>query len=282
MLKALIENSIFTKIYQSVSWPNWKSPITFGFIILGSYSLYAVNALGFGRNPTQLLVTVLTCYILDTLFFYIRFKQLRFTLGGATSGFGLFFLFDSAYLWMFFLLAVVTITIKHLFTYKDRHIFNPTNFALLLVCYAFQDISNFHSMRWGGELFWSLTFVMLGTALTIYAKRWIVSFTFIFCFILFAYIKSILFPISFTLMLLPILGPGLQLYSFFMITDPMTSPQKSIEQIIFSVLLALIDTVLRFQQNRFAALISLSTVCALFVIKKYLSDNKLKIYVPVS
>ncbi len=263
-----------SEIYNSITWPKWNSPIIFGFLILSGYSLYALFTEAFGRNLNQLLATVLTCYILDTVFYYIRFKELRFTLGGAVSGLGLFFLFDSAYLWMYFLVAFVTILVKHLFTYKDRHIFNPTSFSLLVVCFAFQDICTFHSMRWDGQLFFSILFFVLGTALTVYAKRWIVAVSFMCFFIIFAYLKSMFLPVPFAIMLLPILGPGLHLYSFFMITDPQTSPIKPKEQIVFAFFVALIDTFFRYQQVRFAQLISLCVVCMTFTLIAYLKNQQ--------
>lgn len=263
-----------SEIYNKITWPKWNSPIVFGFLILFGYSLYALFAEAFGRNLNQLLVTVLTCYVLDTAFYYIRFKDIRFTLGGAVSGFGLFFLFDSAYLWMYFLVALVTIAVKHLFTYNERHIFNPTSFSLLVVCFAFQDICTFHSMRWDGQLFFSILFVVLGTALTVYAKRWIVAISFICFFIMFAYIKSLFLPLPFAIMLLPIMGPGLHLYSFFMITDPQTSPIKVNEQIIFAFFVALIDTFFRYKQVRFAQLISLCLVCMVFTLMAYIKNQR--------
>lgn len=256
-----------------ISWPNWTSPVFFAVFIWGFYSIYALLTPGFGRTVPQYILSVGVCFVLDTFFFYIRTGQLRLTFGGLISGFAIFFLFDSAYLWMYLFVSVLTIVAKHLLTYKDRHIFNPTNFALLLVCYSFEDICTFHAMRWGGQLFWSVTFIMLGIAITVYAKRWIVSITFISFFILFAFIKSLILPVSFMVMMLPLLGPGLQLYSFFMITDPQTSPSSIKNQIIFSFSIALIDSLLRYQQNRFAPLISLTVVCLAFTLKDYYTDR---------
>ncbi len=265
--------NFFKKINANISWPNWTSPVFFGVFIWGAYSIYALVTPGFGRGLPQYILSVGVCFVLDTVFFYLRTKQWRLTFGGLITGFAIFFLFDSAYLWMYFLVSALAMVTKHLLTYKNRHIFNPTNFALLIVCYAFQDISTFHAMRWGGQLLFSVIFILLGIGISVYAKRWIVSISFIGFFVLFAFIKSLLLPVSFMVMMLPLLGPGLQLYSFFMLTDPQTSPNTAKQQIIFSFSIALIDTILRYQQNRFAPLVSLTLVCLAFTIKDYLKDQ---------
>ncbi len=265
--------NFFKKLSANISWPNWTSPVFFGVFIWGAYSIYALVTPGFGRGFPQYAMSVGVCFVLDTVFFYLRTKQWRLTLGGLITGFAVFFLLDSAYLWIYFLTSALAMVTKHLLTYKNRHIFNPTNFALLIVCYAFQDICTFHAMRWGGQLLFSVIFILLGIGISVYAKRWIVSASFIGFFVLFAFVKSLLLPVSFMVMMLPLLGPGLQLYSFFMLTDPQTSPSTAKQQIIFSFSIALIDTILRYQQNRFAPLISLSFVCLAFAVVTYLKDQ---------
>lgn len=257
-----------------ISMPSLKSPVFFGVFIWGAYSLYALSAPGFGRTIEQYLSIVLTCFILDTLFFYFRSGELRLTLSGFISGFALFFLVDTAYIEIGILVAALTMVTKHLFTYRERHIFNPTNLALLIVCYGFSDITTFHAMRWGGELIWSIIFIMLGALITIYANRWVVAVTYAAAFTLFAYIKSLIFPAPFDFLMLPLMGPALQLFTFFMITDPQTSPPKKSQQFVFAIAVAALDSALRFMQNRYAPLLSLSIICLAFTLYEVYKNSK--------
>ncbi len=257
-----------------ISFPSVKSPVFFGVFIWGAYSLYALSTPGFGRSIEQYLSIMLTCFILDTLFFYLRSGECRLTLSGLISGFALFFLVDTTYIGIGILVAALTMTTKHLFTYRERHIFNPTNLALLIVCYGFSDIATFHSMRWGGELFWSIIFISLGALITIYANRWVVAVTYAASFTLFAYAKSLIFPAAFDFLMIPLMGPGLQLFTFFMITDPQTSPPKKNQQFVFAILIAALDSTFRFMQNRYAPLLSLSIICLAFTLYEVYKNLK--------
>ena len=153
---------------------------------------------------------------------------------------------------------------KHLLRLNNQHIFNPNNFGVLIMITGFPTVATLTAARWGGHFLWVFIFTLLGLLITIHAKRWIVAVSFLIFFIFFIFIKSFLLSASIAFLMIPLFSPALHLYTYFMITDPRTSPESPRAQVLFGFLIALVDTYFRFIQNKNAPIIALFVVCLLY------------------
>ena len=150
---------------------------------------------------------------------------------------------------IFWLAAALALMSKNWIRLNGRHVFNPNNFGICAVLFAFPDMVAPGVIRWGGETVWSLALVGAGIVLVILANRWAVSLSYAVGFLvmntLSAWGRGVpLWTYSTTL-----LAPALQLSIFFMMTDPKTSPESRRQQLAFGVFIALLDHAFRLGQT---------------------------------
>jgi len=126
-----------------------------------------------------------------------------------------------------------------------RHFLNPSNFGITLTLLLFPWVGiappyhfteNLHG--WGG---WILpaVIVMSGSFLNIkFTKRICVALGWAAGFFLQALFRNVLFGTPFTAALLPMTGVAFVLFTFYMVTDPATTPCQSRGQLLFGGLVA--------------------------------------------
>ncbi len=233
----------------------------FGFIFLMSFSIYSIVTPSYGRTASELILTLSTAILLDYL--YLRFykKVSMFPLSGLISSFGIFLLCDSPNLWMYPLLVFIGITSKHFLVVNGKHIFNPNNFGLVCGVLFFDSKMTIISGRWGGYGWLVGVVIALGTFIIFRVKKPPIVISYIFSFILFAFIRTYFYQESLTWNLMPLTGPAFFLFAFYMLTDPRTTPVEVPEQIIFGIMLAGLEAIFRINQNKYAQIFSLFILC---------------------
>jgi len=233
------------------------------------YVTYGLTSPWFGRTIYQFLAVFLTSISIDLILGKIRTNKWIFPLSGIIASSGMFLVLDAYGVWPYFLVGVLGMLSKHLLRVNDRHIFNPNNFGVMMIVTAFPGHAMLTAARWGGNILWVVVFTILGLIITIHAKRWILALSFLSFFSLFVLIKSVVFSASLPFLSIPLFSPALHLYTYFMITDPRTSPERPRDQIIFAFCVALADTSLRYMQNKNAPIIALFFVCLIYNTSKF-------------
>lgn len=242
--------------------PRWTDPR----FVFGTFAIFFISfsliTMSFGRTPLQFLVCFSTFALLDLAFHYVLQRKIVFPLSGMISSIGAFLLVDTQEIGILLLVAFLTIGSKFFIQLRGRHIFNPNNFAIVVVALALPElVSATGGLRWGGEIWLASLIFAMGIFLVIRANRWLVSFSYISVFFALALIFR---GAGINNSLFTLLGPGSQLFIFFMISDPRTSPNSQKLQILFGVSVALVDHLLRLQQFRLSTLFSLSLVTLVY------------------
>lgn len=230
------------------------------FLLL--YVGYAMLAPSFPRTFIQFLASLLTCFFLDIL--WLRLKKVPiFPLSGIISSLGVFLLCDSPTIWAYVLVAALTIASKHLFTTNRQHIFNPNNFALVIAVLYFEESITIVSGNWGGNLLLAGLIAIFGAYVSYRAERWSLVLSYALGFLLLGVFRSMLSKLPLTIIWGPATGAAFQLFIFYMITDPKTTPNNKKQQIFFGTTMAFIDAGLRMAQNKYAPFIALFTISSL-------------------
>ncbi len=242
---------------------------------------FALSSPGFARTPYQAIAAFGTCILLDSalLFFYKR--VFLFPLSGILSSSGIFLLGDSAYIWPYVLIASLAILSKHFLTINGRHIFNPNNFGLVVASLLFPDIVTITAGRWGGSPLVMIALAIMGSILAYRVRKVPLITTFVLTFIIGAIIRSAITGASLPIVFGPMTGAAFQLFIFYHITDPLTSPQEKKHQIIFGLILGIVDCYLRYSMNKFAPFLALFIITgfySFFKAKFELDKNKIWIY----
>ncbi len=224
-------------------------------VILFIYLVLGLTVLGFNRSPLQALATTASCLAFEALCSRIFKGRWVVSLSALITSLSLSFLLNYSH--DFFLLFVpvfFAIGCKYLITFKGKHALNPAmvgvSFSLLM---SHNLITAAPAYQWNGIGAMSIFVLMLGLMFVIpkVQRQWLVmSFLFFFTLqtALRAFIMRHHLPFE-TLFLGTLSSPSFLIFTFFMITDPATTPPDRKTQIWVGFWLATIDLALHLRQS---------------------------------
>jgi hypothetical protein len=221
------------------------APIFITFILLvgqltyGILESYAMTVLA--------IATAIACELVLGRLFAGRWPHLA---SAYISGISVGILTRSPYAWPFALTSAISITSKYVVRVGDRHLWNPSNFAicvmLLVAPWAYSTLS----VQWGNNLWPVFIIWALGLVITYHVRRVHITLCYVASFFAFAALRSLLTGHTFAAEVAPITGPMYQLFIFFMITDPKTTVRSSRRaQMLVAFLVAAAECVLRLAEN---------------------------------
>lgn len=246
--------------------PQKSDPRWIVALFLGTYVVLGHVFLSFNRAPFEIAVALVACCALDVLYTWVSAKKLLLPLSALIFGLGLAILFTApGNAWMMMLCAWLTITSKYLITWRGHHLFNPTNFALvMMLLLSGGNAAIAPAYQWSGSL-WVVALVFaLGLVIMSRVNKLPLVLSFWAVFAIGALLRAKLthMPVEITLFA-QISGGAFMLYSFFMITDPKTSPRSTKGQLLFGAALGLIDLWLQLSFAVFSLFYALFLVSAL-------------------
>ncbi|HEV3468622.1 MAG TPA: hypothetical protein VG148_04830 [Pyrinomonadaceae bacterium] len=133
----------------------------------------------------------------------------------------------SPYAWPFALTSAISITSKYVLRFRDRHIWNPSNFGICVMLLAAPWAYSTLSVQWGNNLWPVFVIWALGLVITYHVRRLHITLVYVASFFAFAALRSLMTGHTFAAEVAPITGPMYQLFIFFMITDPKTTVRSS-------------------------------------------------------
>jgi hypothetical protein len=198
---------------------------------------YGVLGLGFGLSAPRILVTIgaalATQYLCGRLWHLPKFDPLS----ALISGIGLCTLLRTGSIGMMAFAAALAIVSKFVLRFRGKHLYNPTNLALVVMLVAGRGWIS--PGQYGHVAFVALAIVCLGLTVVCKAGRSDVTLAFL------AVYAAILFGRSLWLgepLRIPIhrLQSGLLLqFAFNMISDPRTTPDSRAGRLLFGALVAI-------------------------------------------
>lgn len=211
------------------------------------FNILGLTVLGFNRSPGQVLLTCVATVGLQLFYDYVFFRVTKPSLSAFITSLGLSLLVNFGHSYWYPLVPVFfAISTKYVFTLRGRHVFNPALMGValsLLVTNEF--ISAAPAYQWN-EIS-SMPLIIAGFAMFLFMPKinrhwlvlaWLGTFTLQIVF------RSILIKHYLpwqTLFFGTLSSPAFFLFTFFMITDPATSPKTKREQIIAGVSLGILD-----------------------------------------
>ena len=222
-------------------------PRYFVLFLLVAYNLLGITILGFNRNINQILLTCAAAMLMQVVMDKIFLKKIVFPISALITALGLSILVNYGHSWYYPLVPVFfAIGSKFFFTLKGRHVFNPGLMGValsLLITNEF--ITAAPAYQWNGIENMSLFLAMPAILLFMpKVNRHYLVLSFLGVFTLQIILRSILIkhylPFN-TLFFGTISSPAFFLFTFFMITDPPTTPSDRKEQVKVGALIALFD-----------------------------------------
>jgi Na+-transporting NADH:ubiquinone oxidoreductase subunit NqrB len=223
----------------------YVAPIFITFILLVGQLTYGIL-----ESYAMTALAIVTAVALELVLGRLLTGKWPHLASAYISGISVGILTRSPYAWPFALCSAISVTSKYVLRVRDRHIWNPSNFGiatmLLIAPWAYSTLT----VQWGNNLWPMLVIWALGLVITYHVGRIHITFTYVVSFFLFAFVRSLVTGHSYWAEVAPITGPMYQLFIFFMITDPKTTPRSSKwAQAFFGFLIALAETFLRLAEN---------------------------------
>src|SRR5688500_7189211 len=241
-----------------VGVPSRRDPRLAFAAILALYLILGCTVLGFNRSPSQILVTVgVACALEVGLHWLLRERELLVPLSAAITGLSLAILLNYAHDHLLLALPVfLSIASKYVFTVDGTHHYNPSLFGVAAtLLFAGELITAAPAYQWGGTVAMSAFVVTLALAGFIFriGRGWLIAsflVTYALQTALRAWIMRAHLPPE-MLFLGTLTSPPFFLFTFFMLTDPRTSPSGRGAQVGVGVSIALVDLVLHKYESVF-------------------------------
>lgn len=153
-------------------------------------------------------------------------------------------------LWPFALGGFLAISSKYVLRYRDNHLWNPTNFAVAALLLAAPDRISVLSHQFGNDLTTNLVIWTFGLIIAARVGVLHITLTYVVAFLVLNTVRAMALGQPVLPELAPITGPMYQLFIFFMITDPRTVVRGRQRQIVVAVLIAVVETLIRFGSDQ--------------------------------
>ncbi|HUB18438.1 MAG TPA: hypothetical protein VL990_07370 [Acidobacteriaceae bacterium] len=169
--------------------------------------------------------------------------------------------------WTYALCVALSITSKYALRFRNRHIWNPSNFGICAMLFLASDSVAGLSIQWGNNLASLIVIWILGSVIVWRARRLNITATYVASFIALSFLRAWITGDPWQSEVSPITGPMYQLFIFFMITDPKTTVRSRTGQSIVAVAIAVVEFFMRLDSSVYAPLYALFWVgpAALFI-----------------
>lgn len=185
---------------------------------------------------TQFLCSVIFNKDITKLFSVSWWKKLQTSIPSVLiSSFGLSLLLKTNHWYIAALAAVISIASKYIIRINGKHIFNPSALGIVATLFFTGD-AWISPGQWGSNIVILFTVLCLGFIVTTRVQKLDVSLAFLGTFAALLFTRQIIYqgwPMDFFVQ--SISTGSLLLFSFFMITDPKTTPNHTVARIIWSM-----------------------------------------------
>ncbi|MGK2858862.1 MAG: DUF2330 domain-containing protein, partial [Thermoanaerobaculia bacterium] len=205
---------------------------------LSSLLLWGTTVLGFAASPLRfaaiLGVAILTQLVCSTL---ARLPSFEWK-SALISGLGLCFLLRSNTLWLILLGAVIAIASKFVIRWHGKHIFNPSNFAIVLLL-ATTDRVWVSAGQWGSAAVLAFLIACAGVTVVQRSRRSDITFAFLIAWTALQLARALWLGDPLAIPLHRLENGAMLIFAFFMISDPKTTPDSRLGRIVFATVVAL-------------------------------------------
>jgi Na+-translocating ferredoxin:NAD+ oxidoreductase RnfD subunit len=254
-----------------MQWPRRDDPRWPFAALLTTYAVLGLTLLGFNRSPAQVAVVVVTGTLLDMFLTRWLKGQWVFPLSAYITCCSLALLLNHSHASPLLLVPVLlAIGSKQLLTFRGRHVFNPSMFGVSVSLLISNElITSAPAYQWvgGAGAGVALSLFIVGAACVFFIRklgRWPLVASFLVFYMLQtglrAWIMRHHLPPE-TLFLGTLTAPSFFIFTFYMITDPATSPSRPRDQVILAGAITLVDLLLHTRQSVYTFFYA-SLICA--------------------
>jgi enediyne biosynthesis protein E5 len=214
--------------------------------VLASLLVYGITRLDFEITPARILLLLTSVIVTQAVGDYLApgrpprpgmdWSRVNYK-SALISGLSLCLLLRTNHPELAVLGGVVTIASKFLIRFRGKHIFNPTNGGLVAMLLLTDQVW-VSPGQWGTAAVFAFLMACLGAIVVNRAARSDVTYAFIACYCALLFGRSTYLGEPLTIPLHRLESGALLLFTFFMISDPKTTPNSRAGRVLFAALVA--------------------------------------------
>jgi Na+-transporting NADH:ubiquinone oxidoreductase subunit NqrB len=215
-----------------------RDPRLYQILVLASLLVYGVTRLDFEIPPGRALLLLGTA--LATQYACTRLWKLPIfdPRSALISGLSLCLLLRAGSWGLAALAAGATIASKFVLRVRGKHVFNPTNFGIVATMLATGGVW-VSPGQWGSAAFFAFLLACLGGLVVNRAARSDVTFAFLGFYLAVTFGRALWLGQPMAIPLHQLASGSFLIFTFFMISDPKTTPDSRAGRILFALLVAL-------------------------------------------
>ena len=214
-----------------------RDPRVYQIGVLGALLTYGVLFLDFGITWELVSAIIATClasqYICTRVWRLPAFDPRS----ALISGLSLSLLLRTNEPTLAVLAAAIAVASKFLLRLDNRHVFNPTNFGLVVML-LITDRVWVSPGQWGNAAFLGFLIACLGVLVVNRAARSDVTCAFLGFYVALVAGRALWLGDPASIAMHQLQSGGLVLFAFFMVSDPKTTPDSRVGRVVFALLVA--------------------------------------------
>ncbi len=254
--------SIASRLATPLAWARRADPRWFQIGVLASLVVYGLTVLRFDLPPAQVAITITTALLVQIVASRAaRLERLELK-SALISSLSLCLLLRTSWLPLAALGSVIAIGSKFAIRTGDKHVFNPTNFALAMLL-ATSDRVWISSGQWGNVAIFAAALALAGLVVVQRSARSDVTLAFLASYVALVFGRSAWLGEPLAIPIHRLESGALVLFAFFMISDPRTTPDARLGRVLFGAAVAFGAWYVQFRLFRTNGLIWSLVLCSL-------------------
>jgi len=245
----------------------WADPRVYQIGTLAGLLIYGMGWLEFDITLTRAALLLFTVLATQWIGDRVTRSGAPFAMSARSaliSGLSLCLLLRTNYAGLAMAAAIVTIASKFLVRVNGKHVFNPTNGGIVAML-LLSDQVWVSPGQWGAVAFFAFLMACAGSLVVNRAARSDVTYAFIGCYCALVFGRSLYLGEPFAIPLHRLESGAVLLFTFFMISDPKTTPDSRAGRVCFAALVAFVAWYIQFRLFRTNGLLWALAACSALV-----------------
>ncbi|HCQ28692.1 MAG TPA: Na+-transporting NADH:ubiquinone oxidoreductase, subunit NqrB [Flavobacteriales bacterium] len=209
-----------------------------------SFLIYGILFLSWEVNIFYYLIIIGSSLLFQAIFTYFTDKNFLSLKSGFITALSLSLILKSTSFWVLILAAFLSILSKYIFRFRKKHFFNPSNFGII-VTLLLTGKAWVSPGQWGTDMILAVLIIIGGLNILLKVGRLDAALTFLLTYSTLLFFRIVVYyGWEADVFFHSISNGTLLLFTFFMITDPKSSPDNSTARIIWAFFIALLSFIL--------------------------------------
>jgi Na+-transporting NADH:ubiquinone oxidoreductase subunit NqrB len=253
--------------------PKLRDPRVTLAAALTTWTLFGQTFLYFDIRLEQILIAVGVACLADMLLAFLFLRQILVPISAYITGLSVGILLQSYDARVFGVACAWGVASKYFLRSGDRHFFNPSNFAIVSALVLMHGVATVSpGSQWGGDFRVAAVIMALGLMLMRRVQRLDLVLAWLSGYVVMSLIRVALGQGGLIFALGPMTGSEFTLFTFSMIPDPKTNPPTRESRIVWGLLIAVVDGVLRLNEVRFSMFYALFSLCAVLPLFRLVAE----------